>query len=90
MNSSLHKMDSDLRARLDELTDETNVHVEIIPQQYRWPGLLRHLRTGASSGASYNVMDLTAISAHLPKWLIEATVERRDVVRVRLHREVEL
>lgn len=84
MNSLSIKVDAPLRERLDQVGDQTRLHVEIVPLQSRWRGLLGQLRAAPGAGVEYNVIDQTSISATLPKWLIEAIAVRRDVVAVRL------
>ena len=84
MNSLATKVDHALRTRLRELDDHDVIGIEIIPRQHRWRGLLRHLRSSAAQDVEYNVIDLCQISALVPKWMIEAIAERRDVALVRL------
>ncbi len=87
MNSRSPKIDGPLKERLEQVGDDTRLSVEILPLQNRWQGLLRHLRNTAASGIEYNVIDLTSISATLPKWMIERIATRRDVISVGLGEE---
>lgn len=87
MNSPQAKIDALLRARLSEVDRDTHLLVEIVPLQNRWRGLLEHLRRAPATGVEYNVIDLTSISATLPRWMIEALAERQDIVALRLAEE---
>lgn len=84
MNSLTLKLDPALQRRLDQIDDDTRLSVEIVPIQNRWLGLLRNLREAVAVGVEYNVVDLTSITATLPKALIAGIAERPDVVSVRL------
>ena len=87
MTSPDLKLDPALVERLGRLDRDSRISVEIVPIQNRWGGLLLHLRGAAAWGVEYIVVDLTSISATLPRWLIEAVAKRRDVVTVRLQEE---
>lgn len=78
------KLDHELRQHLETGDPESPVAVLILPLQNRWPGLVEHLRRSSVDGVSFNVIDLTSISATLPGWLVEKIAERPDVVAVRL------
>ena len=84
MNSPSIKLDRELKLHLEALETDAPVYVEIVPVPNGWRGLLRQLRDAASGGVAYNVVDLTSISATLPRWLIERIALRRDVAAVRL------
>lgn len=84
MNSPSAKLDAHLQERLRQVGDDVRLTIEIVPLQNRWKGLLDRLRSTTATGVEYNVIDLTSISATLPKWLIEHIALRPDIITVRL------
>ena len=84
MNSPSSKVGLLLRERLREVSEDARLTVEIVPLQNRWLGLLDRLRSTSAEGVEYNVIDLTSISATLPRWLIEDIARRPDIVQLRL------
>lgn len=84
MNSPGAKVDAQLQERLREIGDDVRLAIEIVPLQNRWKGLLDRLRSTTATGVEYNVIDLTSISATLPKWLIEDIGRRPDIIAMRL------
>lgn len=84
MDSQRDKVDALLLARLQNMENDSPVHVEIVPIQNKWRALIHFLRNSGSPGVEFNVIDLTSISARLPPSVIESIAARPDVVRLRL------